>query len=175
MLHANSQTTRLVIKERFNRALLDTLDHASHNIIEAKMRVCVSQVIDRNQASLYLVVKRLQKQGYLMYDVVMNIVEELFEDECSWYFIVCLCAVIETCVKNTYLHCCEKNHGDNFKHLMYSGHSAQAARFVDYAMRGWIDDKGGWMNFNNNFEVNSTLEENRLIRKFYNLICLNTY
>ena len=73
MLRANSQTTRLLIKERFNRALLDTLDHASHNIIEAKMRVCVSQVINRNHARLYLIVKRLQKQGYLMYDVVMNI------------------------------------------------------------------------------------------------------
>ena len=36
MLHANSQTTRLLIKERFNRALLDTLDHASHNIIEGE-------------------------------------------------------------------------------------------------------------------------------------------
>ena len=46
MLRANSQTTRLLIKERFNRALLDTLDHASHNVIEAKMRVCVSQVIN---------------------------------------------------------------------------------------------------------------------------------
>ena len=27
--------------------------------------------------------------------VVMNIVEELFEDESSWYFIMCLCTVIE--------------------------------------------------------------------------------
>ena len=88
---ASSQTTRLLIKERFNRALLDTLDHASHNVIEAKMRVCVSQVINRNHARLYLIVKRLQKQGYLIYDVVMNIVEELFEDESSWYFIMCLC------------------------------------------------------------------------------------
>ena len=115
MLRENSQITRLIIKERFNRALLDTLDHASHNVIEAKMRVCISQVIDRNHARLYLVVKRLRKQGYLMYDVVMNIVEELFEDRSSWYFIICLCAVIETCVKSTYLYCCKKKCGDNYK------------------------------------------------------------
>ena len=99
MHRANSQTTRLLVKERFNRALLDTLDHASHNVIKEKMRVCISQVIDRNHARLYLIVKRLQKQGYLMYVVVMNIVEELFQNESSWYFIVCLCTVIETCVK----------------------------------------------------------------------------
>ena len=79
MLRANSQTTHFLIKERFNRALLDTLDHASHNVIEEKkMRVWVSRFINRNHARLYLIVKRLQKQGYLMYDVVMNIVEELF-------------------------------------------------------------------------------------------------
>ena len=48
------------------------------------MRVCVSQVIDRNHGRLYLIVNRLQKQWYLIYDVVMNIVEELFEDECGW-------------------------------------------------------------------------------------------
>ena len=114
MLCPYSQTTRLLIKERFNRALLDTFNHASHNIIEAKMRVCVSQVIDRNHARLYLIVKRLQKQGYLMYDVVMNIVEKFFEDESSWYFIVCLCTVIEICVKSSYLYCCKKdNPGDS--------------------------------------------------------------
>ena len=62
------------------------------------MRVCVSQVINRNHARLYLIVKHLQKQGYLMYDVVMNSVEELFEDESSWYFIVCLCLSI--CTQN---------------------------------------------------------------------------
>ena len=77
MLRATSHTTHLLKKERFNRALLDTLDHALHNIIEAKMHVCVSQVINRNHARLYLIVKRLQEQGYLMYNVVMNIVEEL--------------------------------------------------------------------------------------------------
>ena len=77
MLRANSQTTRLLIKERFNRALLDTLDHASHNIIEAKMRVCVSQVINRNHARLYLIAKRLQKQGYLMYDVVIVLISKI--------------------------------------------------------------------------------------------------
>ena len=176
MLRANSQTTRLLIKERFNRALLDTLDHALHNIIEAKMRVCVSQVINRNHARLYLIVKRLQKQGFIVYDVVMNIVEELFEDESSWYFIVCLCTVIETCIKSTYLYCCKKdNHGDNFKHYIHNGHSAQTARFVDYAMRNWIDERGGWMDFNNTFESNCPLEEKRLIKKFYDFICLNTY
>ena len=83
MLRANSQTTHLLIRERFNRTLLDMLDHASHNIIEAKMRVCISQVVDRNHARLYLIAKHLQKQGCRMYDVFMNIVEELFEDESS--------------------------------------------------------------------------------------------
>ena len=130
------------------------------------MRVCVSQVIYRNQVRLYLLVKRLRKHGYLMYDVAMNVVEELFEDESSWYFIVCLSAVIETCVKSTHFYCCKKdNHGDN-KHYIHSGHSAQTARFVDYAMRDWIDEKGGWMNFNNTFETNCPLEENRLIEGF---------
>ena len=62
------------------------LDHASHNISKVKMCVCISQVIDRNHARLYLIVKCLQKQGYLIYDVVMNIVEELFKEESSWYF-----------------------------------------------------------------------------------------
>ena len=37
MLRTNFQTTCLLIKEQFNRALLDTLDHdASHNVIEEK-------------------------------------------------------------------------------------------------------------------------------------------
>ena len=93
MLRANSQTTRLLIKERFNGVLSDTLDHASHNIIEAKMRVfkchafhkSSTEITPVSETRLYLIVKRLQKQSYLMYDVVMNIVEELFEDASSWY------------------------------------------------------------------------------------------
>ena len=56
-----------------------------------------------------------------------------------------------------------------------SGHSAQMARFVDYAMHNWVDGKGGWMDFNNTFESNCPLEEKQLIKKFYVLICLNTF
>ena len=84
-----------------------------------KMRVCISQVIDRNHARLYLIAKHLQKQGYLMYNVVMNIVEEVFEDESGWYFIVCLCTVIETCVKSTYLYCCEKDNHETTLSIIF--------------------------------------------------------
>ena len=110
-----------------------------------------------------------------MYDVVMNLVEELFEDESSWYFIVCLCALIEVCVKSTYLYYCKKHQGDEYKCFIHSGHASQTARFVDYALRGWIDKHGGWMNFNNTFEISNVSDENRLIQKFYALVCLNNY
>ena len=49
------------------------------------------------------------------------------------------------------------------------------AHFVDYTLQNWIDGNGDWLNFNNMFEINDVREENRLIRKFYDLIGLNSY
>lgn len=177
MLTANSAATRSLVKERFSQAVVDVdvLETPPNNVFESKMRLEISKTLSRNRIKFDTIFQRLIAQGYLVYEVVMCLVEELFDDHACWEFFVILFALLEEMVKYDYQEACDDDKGEQFKEFLTNGYASQTARYVDHATKEWLNDHGGWLEFNNKFTDAQPWLENRLFGKFYSIISQNNY
>ena len=111
----------------------------SKDSLLTKMRFIVKIIFSSNVDEMITLHDKILNQGKEIFEVIAEIIDKLYDQQnCSWYFIVCLMAIIDMELFWSY------------KTMQFQ--IASVCDVFSSSISCWITDNGGWKEFRENFD-----------------------